>query len=126
MKLKAFILGLVLAAPLFARAAEIPTVINGMSMNKQYALKAFGTDLLLYKQGKIMLRCVYQGASRGIDDSSDPYVMDFFECAGGKTLGVKSFKNLEDGGWVIIVEQRNGQPHNIFTQPFYFIDGVAK
>lgn len=46
MKLKAFILGLVLTAPLFATAAEIPTVINGMSMNKQYALKAFGTDLL--------------------------------------------------------------------------------
>lgn len=126
MKLKSFILGLVLAAPLMANATEIPTVVSGMSVNKQYALKAFGTDLLLYKQGKIMLRCVYQGVTRGIDNNSDVYAMDFFECQGNKTLGVKTYENINDGGWVIVVEQRNGQPYVSFQQAFYLNDGVKK
>lgn len=126
MKLKSFILGLVLAAPLMANATEIPTVVSGMSVNKQYALKAFGTDLLLYKQGKIMLRCVYQGVSRGIDNSSDPYAMDFFECQGNKTLGVKTYENINDGGWVIVVEQRHGQTYVSFKEAFYLNDGVSK
>lgn len=116
---------LILAALLglsFSSAAA--PVINGVSTNGLYSFKAFGNDLVLYKGKKIIEHCVTDGMSRGIDNDGNPFILDFYSCSNGtKTFGIKTFGNINDGGWGFLIETRNGRPFQTIEEAFFISDG---
>lgn len=109
----------------YAFTASGASVVQGISTNGNYGFKAFGPDLLLYKGNKIIERCVMDGANRGIDDAGTPYILDLYSCANRtKTLGIKTFGNINDGGWVFLIETRRGQPVKTIQEPFFITTGA--
>lgn len=123
MKLKMIIAVMFMLASSTAFADAMSVVITGLSVDKQYALKAYGDDLLLYKESKLVLRCLYDEQTHGIGNDGEPFALDIFQCEGDKTLGVKTFRDLErDGGWVSVVETINGKPKLTFNKQFFLTD----
>lgn len=121
--MKKLILAVTLLGTSFA-AVSAPPVITGVSTNGVYAFKAYGQDLILYKNGKMIERCVADGVNRGIDDAGSPYILDFYACSNGKkTFGVKTFGNVADGGWGFMIETRNHRPVTIMEEAFAIVVG---
>ncbi|AGY47607.1 hypothetical protein Marshall_90 [Salmonella phage Marshall] len=90
--MKKLILSVALLGASFA-AVSAPPVITGVSTNGVYAFKAYGQDLVLYKNGKMIERCVSDDVNRGIDNQGSPYVLDIYSCSNGtKSFGVKTMQ----------------------------------
>lgn len=118
-----FILAIILAG--YAFTASGASVVRGISTNGHYSFKAFGPDLLLYKGNKMIERCVTDETNRGIDYGGNPYVLDLYSCANRtKTLGIKTFGNINDGGWVFLIETRRGQPVKTMQELFFITTGA--
>lgn len=116
--MKKLILAVALLGASFA-AVSAPPVITGVSTNGVYAFKAYGQDLVLYKNGKMIERCVSDGVNRGIDNQGSPFILDFYACSNGtKTFGVKTFGNVADGGWGFMIETRNRRPVTTIEEEF--------
>lgn len=119
--MKKLIIALALASLSFAAQAD--RVVKGVSTNGKYSFQAFGSDLILYNGTKRLYHCRYDTSSRGIDNAEDPYVLDIYQC-GQKTLGVKTFGNIEEGGWVTVIETVNHKPVTVFQEPFAIFTGA--
>lgn len=116
--MKKLILAVALLGASFA-AVSAPPVITGVSTNGVYAFKAYGQDLVLYKNGKMIERCVSDDVNRGIDNQGSPYVLDIYSCSNGtKSFGVKTFGNVADGGWGFMIETRNHRPVKTMQEEF--------
>lgn len=121
--MKKLILAVAMLGASFA-AVSAPPVITGMSTNGVYAFKAYGEDLVLYKNGKMIERCVYGDTSRGIDDQGNAFILDFYNCHNNtKTFGVKTFGNVNDGGWGFMIETRNQRQITTIQEPFMISTG---
>lgn len=116
--MKKLILAIALMGASFA-AVSAPPVITGVSANGVYAFKAYGQDLVLYKNGKMIERCVSDGVNRGIDNQGNPFVLDYYACSNGtKTFGVKTFGDVTDGGWGFMIETRRNKPVTTMQEEF--------
>lgn len=121
--MKKLILAVVLLGASFA-AVSAPPVITGVSTNGVYAFKAYGEDLVLYKNGKMIERCVSDGVNRGIDNQGSPFILDFYACSNRtKTFGVKTFGNINDGGWGFMIETHNRRQVTTIQEAFLISDG---
>lgn len=115
-----------LIACLLASAASYAegTVIRGVSTDGKNSFQAFGKDFVLYNGKSRMARCTFDETNKGIDDGGSPYILDIFQCDRSRTLAIKTFGNINDGGWVFIVENgSNGRPTTTFQKAFLISDG---
>lgn len=113
--MKKLIIALSLVSLSFAAHAD--RVVKGISFDGKYSFQAFGADLVLTQGKKTIYRCKYDETIRGIDKANDPYILDIYQC-GQKTLGVKTFGRIEDGGWVTVLATVNNKTVEVFQKPF--------
>lgn len=119
--MKKLIIALALASLSFAAQAD--RVIKGITTDGKYSFQAFGSDLVLYNGAKRLYHCRYDTTTRGIDKAEDPYVLDIYQC-GNKTLGVKTFGDIEEGGWVTVIATVNNKPVTVFQESFAIFTGA--
>lgn len=120
-----FIIAAVLSlSALGAQAAS--SVVYGLSSKGDVTLKSFGNDVVTYdKRGRMTNHCTFLESQRGIDNAGSPFVLDMYDCTKNKNLFIKTFRTLEDGGYVFTIETIRGEPVTTWSDEFVFGAGES-